>query len=52
VAQTNAAQARFASQASDATSALAGLKIAIPVLAVAAALLALVGLRQRADEYR
>jgi hypothetical protein len=51
-AQTNAAQARFESQASDATSALAGLEIAIPVLALAAAMLALVGLRQRAVEYR
>jgi hypothetical protein len=50
--QTNAAQARFESQASDATSALSGLEIAIPLLAVAAALLALVGLRQRASEYR
>jgi hypothetical protein len=51
-AQTNAAQARFESQASDATSALAGLEIAIPVLAGAAVLLALVGLRRRAGEYR
>ena len=51
-AQTNAAQTRFESQASDATSALGGLEIAIPVLALAAALLALVGLRQRAGEYR
>jgi hypothetical protein len=51
-AQANAAQARFQSQAADATSALSGLEIAIPVLAVAAAILALVGLRQRAREYR
>jgi hypothetical protein len=51
-AQANAAQARFQSRAADATSALSGLEIAIPVLAVAAAILALVGLRQRAREYR
>jgi hypothetical protein len=51
-AQTNAAQARFESQASDATSALAGLEIGIPVLAGAAVLLALIGLRKRAGEYR
>ena len=51
-AQANAAQAHFQSQAADATSALSGLEIAIPVLAVAAAILALVGLRQRASEYR
>jgi hypothetical protein len=52
VSQTNDAQARFAAQASDATSALSGLQIAIPVLAVVAAILAFVGLRQRAGEYR
>ena len=52
VAQTNHAQARFAAQALDATSALAGLEIAIPVLAAVAAILAFVGLRQRAGEYR
>jgi hypothetical protein len=52
VAQTNHAQARFAAQASDATSALAGLEIAIPVLTAVAAILAFVGLRQRAGEYR
>jgi hypothetical protein len=51
-AQANAAQARFQAQAADATSALSGLEIAIPVLAVVAAILALVGLRQRASEYR
>lgn len=51
-AQTNAAQARFESQAEDASSALSGLELAIPVLAAAAAILALVGLRQRASEYR
>jgi hypothetical protein len=51
-AQTDASQARFESQASDATSALSGLGTAIPVLAVVAALLAFVGLRQRAGEYR
>lgn len=50
--QTNAAQARFQSQAADATTALSGLEIAIPALAAAAAILALVGLRQRANEYR
>jgi hypothetical protein len=51
-AQANAAQLRFQSQAADATSALSGLEIAIPLLAVVAAMLALVGLRQRASEYR
>jgi hypothetical protein len=52
VSQTNDAQARFAAQASDATSALSGLQIAIPVLAAVAAILAFVGLRQRVGEYR
>lgn len=51
-AQADAAQARFQKEASAATSALSGLSIAIPVLAVLAAILALVGLRQRAGEYR
>lgn len=51
-AQAATAQARFQGQAADATSALSGLGIAIPVLAVVAAILALVGVRQRASEYR
>lgn len=51
-AQANDAQARFQSHAADATSALSGLETVIPVLGVLAAILALVGLRQRASEYR
>lgn len=50
--QAATAQARFRAQAANATSALSGLGIAIPVLAVVAAILALVGVRQRASEYR
>jgi hypothetical protein len=52
IAQTNAAQRRFESAAADATSSLTGLSIAIPLLTVAAAVLALIGLRQRLSEYR
>jgi hypothetical protein len=50
--QIRDAQARFVNSAADATSALAGLWIAIPVLIVLAAALALVGLRKRLGEYR
>jgi hypothetical protein len=52
VHQTAAAQARFDHAAADATSALNGLSLAIPVLIVLAAALALLGLRQRINEYR
>ncbi len=51
-AQIAAAQRRFGHDAGDATSALSGLSIAIPLLAVLAAVLALLGLRQRINEYR
>jgi hypothetical protein len=51
-AQAAAAQARFSSSATDATSALTGLSIAIPVLTVLAAVLVLFGLRRRINEYR
>jgi hypothetical protein len=51
-AQLNHAQQRFASAASDATSSLTGLAVGIPVLIAIAALLALLGLRQRLSEYR
>jgi hypothetical protein len=47
-----AAQARFESEAASATSAIAGLEIAIPVLTALAAALALLGLRARLEEYR
>jgi hypothetical protein len=50
--QIGAAQARFKRSAADATSALDGLAFAIPLITVLAALLALVGLRQRINEYR
>ncbi len=52
IAQTDAAQGRFARAAADATSSLSGLSLAIPALTVLAAVLALVGLRQRINEYR
>ena len=52
VAQAGAAQARFEHSAADATSALSGLSLAIPVLFVLAAGLTLLGLRQRMSEYR
>jgi hypothetical protein len=45
------AQSRFVSAADDATSSLRGLSIAIPVLIAAAAVLALLGLRQRIRDY-
>ncbi|MGZ4223490.1 MAG: hypothetical protein ACXVH3_20765 [Solirubrobacteraceae bacterium] len=51
-AQATAAQDRFRAAAADATSALSGLRFAIPALAVLAAILGLVGIRQRAREYR
>jgi hypothetical protein len=50
--QITAAQGRFSRSASDAGSSLAGLSIAIPLLAALAAVLALIGLRQRLGEYR
>ena len=50
--QLGAAQRRFASEAADATSSLAGLWLAIPLLTAVATVLALLGLRQRLDEYR
>jgi hypothetical protein len=52
VGQANTAQARFERAASDASSSLSGLSIAIPVLTVLAALLAMGGLQQRLGEYR
>jgi hypothetical protein len=51
-AQIDAAKVRFQRSANDATSALDGLAVAIPVLVVLAALLALFGLQQRIKEYR
>jgi hypothetical protein len=50
--QVQAAQGRFVRTAADATSALDGLSIAIPVITVLAAVAALLGLRQRINEYR
>jgi hypothetical protein len=47
-----AAQRRFARSAADAGSALGGLWLAIPLITVLAAVLALLGLRQRINEYR
>lgn len=52
VLQTEAAQGRFMADAESATGALSGLSIAIPVLTVLAAVLAILGLRQRLEEYR
>ena len=49
--QIGAAQARFARKAADATSALSGLALAIPLLTVVAAVLAAIGIR-RGEEYR
>lgn len=51
-AQIEAAQARFDRSAADATGALSGLWLAIPLLTVTAGALALLGLRQRMNEYR
>ena len=50
--QIDAAQGRFARSAADATSSLGGLAFAIPLITALAAVLALVGLRQRINEYR
>lgn len=50
--QIGTAQARFTHSASSAASALDGLAFAIPLIAVLAAVLALLGLRQRINEYR
>jgi hypothetical protein len=50
--QTDAAQSRFATHAGDASSSLSGLSIAIPIVTVLAAVLVLLGLRQRINEYR
>ena len=50
--QIDAAQARFEREAADATSALGGLRFAIPLITALAAVLALIGLRRRINEYR
>ena len=50
--QITAAGRRFARSAADATSALDGLSLAIPLITVLAGTLALLGLRQRINEYR
>jgi hypothetical protein len=50
--QSGAAQAQFARDSSDARSSLSGLAVAIPVLAAVALALALLGVRQRLQEYR
>ena len=50
--QIGAAQERFARAAADATSALDGLSVAIPLVTVLAAIAALLGLRERINEYR
>ena len=47
-----AAQSRFARAAANATSSLDGLAFAIPLVTVLAAVLTLLGLRQRINEYR
>ncbi|HEY7830384.1 MAG TPA: hypothetical protein VIC06_07450 [Solirubrobacteraceae bacterium] len=52
VQEISAAQRRFGSAADDATSALGGLWLAIPLLSVLFAVLALYGLLQRLEEYR
>jgi hypothetical protein len=52
VAQIDSAQARFTRSAHEATSAVGGLELAIPLLIAGAGLLALLGLQQRASEYR
>jgi hypothetical protein len=51
-AQIDFAQRRFAQAAAGADSSLAGLSVAIPALTLIAAVLALLGLRQRISEYR
>jgi hypothetical protein len=50
--QITAAQRRFTRAAQDATSSLGGLAFAIPLITALAAVLALIGLRQRINEYR
>ena len=52
VQQIDAAQGRFTRAAADATSAFGGLRFAIPLITALAAVLALIGLRQRINEYR
>jgi hypothetical protein len=52
VTQVAGAQSRFDRSAADATGALSGLSLAIPVLFVLAAALTLLGLRLRIGEYR
>jgi hypothetical protein len=52
VQEISAAQRRFGSAAGDATSALGGLWLAIPLLSVLFAALALYGVLQRLEEYR
>lgn len=52
VQEISAAQRRFGSAAGDATSALGGLWLAIPLLSVLFAALALYGVLQRLGEYR
>jgi hypothetical protein len=47
-----AAQDRFVDSAASAASAISGLSLAIPLITVLAAALALLGLRQRINEYR
>jgi hypothetical protein len=47
-----AAQGRFAGDAADASASLSGLSIAVPALTLAVAALALLGVRQRLEEYR
>jgi hypothetical protein len=49
---TGAAQNRFTRAGADATSALSGLSVGIPLLAVLAAMLAVAGLSRRLREYR
>jgi hypothetical protein len=51
-ARITAAQERFTRSAADASSALSGLGLAIPLITALAAVLALLGLRQRINEYR
>lgn len=50
--QMATAQAQFRAHAADASSALDGLWLALPLAAVLAAVLALLGLRERINEYR
>jgi hypothetical protein len=50
--QIDSAQRRFTDAASTATSSLSGLDIAIPLLTAVAAILAVLGLRARLQEYR